>query len=502
MPLRWWERGLVFGLALAVRLYGIAKAPLWSDEIFSWFVAHFSPGRIVSYLLEGNNPPLWELLLHGWMRLWGESVAAMRSLAALCSAGAAVGLYELGYRTGGRWAGASAAIAWIFSSFGQSVGREARAYALLACLTTLSHIAFLHWITARRGLLLWVLSLALLFYTHYMGVWVGLLQLAYLLWAWPAAFWQSAFWAAFVGLAVGALGPVVVFVERLWSYPTLQAGTYASLEGAYNLLWAFSNQPVPTIAALIVLGVGMALRLRSLSQPMTVSYPYWAFWGLFGFLWVVGHFAAIWQPRYLMSAAMGYYWVLGLSLAAWPKRIRPFAAGGLLLLWIGSWEATPSGPAADYPRILQRLSQKPSNQLLILSPPWHTLTWSYYLLHPIQEPCDLKCLDKQMYYQHRVIGAAYYADLPPCHVEAVDTLWWLDMGYCEAFPHGVLPEVLAHRFLPIQVEPLGKKAFLWLWVATEPPALDTRSPLPADSSCAESHSKKEPLQTLPQRSTR
>lgn len=111
MPLRWWEGGLVFGLAFAVRMYKVAEAPLWADEIFSWSAAHLSPGRIVPYLLEGNNPPLWELLLHGWIHLWGDSVAALRSLAALCSAGAAVGLYALGYYTGGRWAGAAAALA-------------------------------------------------------------------------------------------------------------------------------------------------------------------------------------------------------------------------------------------------------------------------------------------------------------------------------------------------------------------------------------------------------
>lgn len=174
-------------------------------------------------------------------------------------------------------------------------------------------MAFLRWITAQRGLLLWVFSLALLFYTHYMGIWVGLLQLVYLLWAWPAAFRQSQFWAALTGLAVGALGPVVVFIERLWFYPALQAGAYASLEGLYNLLWAFSNQPVPTVAALIVLGVGMGLRLRSPNRLPAISYPYWAFWAVYGFLWAIGHFAAIWQPRYLTPAAIGYYWALGLA---------------------------------------------------------------------------------------------------------------------------------------------------------------------------------------------
>lgn len=502
MTLRWWEGLGVFGLALGVRLYGIAEAPLWGDEIFSWAAARLSPGRIVPYLLEGNNTPLWELLLHGWMLLWGDEAAALRSLAAIWSAGAAVGLYVLGCQTGGRWAGAIAALTWIFSTFGQSVGREARAYALLAFLTTVSHIAFLRWLLRRQGLLLWVFSLVLLFYTHYMGIWVGLWQLVSLFWVRPGDFRMPSFWAAFGGAAVGALGPLVVFAERLWHYPSTPLGASASLEGLYNALWAFSNQPVPTVAALVVLGGGFVWWAYRGSLGLAVRYGYGAFGFLYLLLWGMGLVAPIWLPRYLMPAAMGYYWALGLSVAAFPSRVRWGIAAGLMLLWVGSWEPLPMGQGKDYPAIVQRLLQKPPQQPLVVSPSWHTLTWSYYLLRPIHEPSDWSRLPDLLAYRYRMFGAGHYAELPTCLIEATDTLWWLEMGYCQAYPHGILPELLGTRFTPVAVERLGAQAALWLWVATESLSSDTKSLPLRDSSYAGSHSGKALPQNLPQKSTR
>ena len=49
------------------------------DEPFSIFHAAMAPGEIVRELLKGNNPPLYEVLLHFWTSAWGYGTVAVRS---------------------------------------------------------------------------------------------------------------------------------------------------------------------------------------------------------------------------------------------------------------------------------------------------------------------------------------------------------------------------------------------------------------------------------------
>ena len=88
----------LFVLAFALRMWRIGVADLGNDECFSAYHAQGSIGFIVSTLLRGDNPPLWELLLHGWTWVVGISPVALRSLSALLSALTVVPLYAAGKR--------------------------------------------------------------------------------------------------------------------------------------------------------------------------------------------------------------------------------------------------------------------------------------------------------------------------------------------------------------------------------------------------------------------
>lgn len=109
------------------------------------------------------------MLLHFWRRGVGDTEKALRSLAALFNAGTAAGLYMWGRQVGGPWAGWTAGLLWTFSLLGQTIGREARAYALLSCLTVGAHLLFWRWVRTHKGFFLWLASLWALFHTHYMG---------------------------------------------------------------------------------------------------------------------------------------------------------------------------------------------------------------------------------------------------------------------------------------------------------------------------------------------
>lgn len=452
---------------MGIRFYRLDAAPLWSDEIFSWAAAHIPPGQLIPYLLEGNNPPLWELILQGCIRLWGDSPLALRALPALFSTGTAVLLFLLGYRSGGVWAGWIAALLWIFSDYGQSVGREARAYALLGFLTLLSHIVFLQWRTPKNGAFLWALVALLLFYTHYLGSAVIALHVAQLVWdrSWRKLFSGLSYLLPGIGLTG------IVFLDKFLSQTRSETGAFASLEGFYNMLWSFSNQPVPTVIALLVVGGGLFWGRGRLGR----AYPYWAFWGIFLLLWIMGYKAPVWQARYLMPAAVSYYWMLGVTVSALPSLLRWMSSLTLVTAWVISWNPTPPGPIPFHRELGALIAQKPSQHYLVAMPAWTALEWSYYL--PLQEKSRFiadyfAAIQREMYLRHRIVGVNYYAELPVCELQAADTLWVLDYNHAGVFPHGILPDLLRREWQTIQVYNFGKGVKLWIGVRTGASAMD------------------------------
>ncbi|MBC7223343.1 MAG: glycosyltransferase family 39 protein [Anaerolineae bacterium] len=86
-------------LALALRLLRLTEHSLWFDEAMSVHWARQGVARILQVglsLVEDKHPPGYYLLLHGWMRVFGDGEVALRSLGALVGALAVPPVVALG----------------------------------------------------------------------------------------------------------------------------------------------------------------------------------------------------------------------------------------------------------------------------------------------------------------------------------------------------------------------------------------------------------------------
>jgi mannosyltransferase len=72
--------GCVGAVVLGAALRFVARTPLWLDEALSVHVAALPVGLIGDALSRDGHPPLYYLLLHGWMELFGEGDRAVRAL--------------------------------------------------------------------------------------------------------------------------------------------------------------------------------------------------------------------------------------------------------------------------------------------------------------------------------------------------------------------------------------------------------------------------------------
>jgi len=83
-------------LAALLRLPGLGADALWLDEANGVLIASRGVAGILDSLARDGNPPLFYLLLHGWIALFGDSEAAVRSLALAFGVAGVVAVFAAG----------------------------------------------------------------------------------------------------------------------------------------------------------------------------------------------------------------------------------------------------------------------------------------------------------------------------------------------------------------------------------------------------------------------
>jgi hypothetical protein len=179
---------IVVLLAALVRYYDLTNAAIWSDEGFSLMLVTYSPSNILTLSARDVHPPLYYLILHGWVKLFGDGLLAVRGLSALAglvNVGLGIWLMRLiATRRAAVIAGLFLALLPIAVRYSQDV----RMYAILGVWLTGGTIALVCWVRnpeRTRYLVAYSLLMAAGFYTHYFTVfyvlshwlYLGLLQL-------------------------------------------------------------------------------------------------------------------------------------------------------------------------------------------------------------------------------------------------------------------------------------------------------------------------------------
>ncbi|MEA2440373.1 MAG: mannosyltransferase [Thermoleophilaceae bacterium] len=129
-----------------------------------------------------GNPPVYFALLDGWMRLFGGSEAAVRSLSAVFGTATILLAYELGRRLATRRIGLVLAALVAFNPLLVWFSQEARPYALLVLLSGLSFLLFAEALERPSGRVLggWAVASGLALGTHYFAALLIVPELAWL----------------------------------------------------------------------------------------------------------------------------------------------------------------------------------------------------------------------------------------------------------------------------------------------------------------------------------
>lgn len=267
----------ILALAAFVRLIGIAARPIWYDEAFAILFSSKGPAAMLYGTLTTTgagasdiHPLGYYTLLWLWMKIFGQSLVAVRSLSVIAGVLTIPPVYFLMRDFFNERAALAASVFVALSPFHIHYSQEIRMYSFLALWLTLAALAFFRGI--RTGEIKWwvlfTLSAALAQYTHNLAAF-HLLPLA----AIPL---MRRDWKSLRAVFLAGLCAVLLYLPWLIRVPSQVAKISAAywvdrpgLDKILTLLLVYvTNLPLPNTTALFA-GLFIALAAVSIGVMQT-----------------------------------------------------------------------------------------------------------------------------------------------------------------------------------------------------------------------------------------
>lgn len=469
-------------LGAGLRFADLSAKSVWLDEAFSvWMASQPLPDLWAWLARIDHHPPLYYILLQGWLRWFGDGPGAIRSLSALCSTLAIPFLAGAARTLGGRITGLAAALIVAMSPWQVRYAQEARMYGLLTLAVSGALYATARLWTGEaaqaRRIGLWLLlaicqaaamlahntSAALLplainlgfggAWLHqrrrgddgglpglaqpgFLGCWIAAQAAALLIWAvWLPGFWRQ----------------VQVVEQRFWIEPP----TWQTV-GDYGQMLAGGFVPAPLGWAALVLMAGLAgwgvMVWRHqpgklwLVAPLLLTPP------------LVELLVSLRRPIFhlgsLIWTALPFYLLVAVGWTELLKRRRVPAlvvATGLVV----AWGLGLRGYFVDFQKerwdlaAAHVLRSAEPGDLVLFNASWVQLPFVYYLGEGENElPLELRGVPVDLFDRGELEPVMTTADLDTlaAQVQGRDRVWLVYSHHWYTDPAGLIPAELDRRF--------------------------------------------------------
>lgn len=226
---------------IVLRFY--THADLWLDEALTVDISRLPVGLIPGALRRDGAPPLFYVLLHYWMALFGQSDLAVRSLSGVFSCATLPVAWVAARRLGGSKAAVAVVLVLASSPFAIYYGTEARMYAMVGFLVACGIVAVQRALERPRpgNVVAIALCTAALLYSHYWALYLVAATALWALWlAWrgPERLRRSGRWML-LALVVGGLSfipwlPIFIFQAEHTGTPWAEPADFAAMVNAVS----------------------------------------------------------------------------------------------------------------------------------------------------------------------------------------------------------------------------------------------------------------------------
>ena len=389
------NRWVIGGLLLVLTLISLALRTrqlnfyYWIDEAISVGISSHPLEHLPHLLRNDGSPPLYYLLLHVWMQIFGRGPVATHWLSLIPALITVPVAYWGAASLFGRRVGAYAAALTTGVPFLTSYAQETRMYSLLLLLSLLVAVTFVHAFLYRRRRYLpaFSLSLAAALYTHNWALFLGLAAfLAFLYCVWAAPEPRRALWGeGLIGFGVTALlylpwVPTLIYQAQHTGAPWTLAPTVWSLSQGFYFITGGRGAAV---ALLLAAGTGLVAVRRSGRDARWVQSASVALaiigLGTLLIAWLYAKTTPAWSDRYLAVIVGPLIPLVSMGLS----RARGLGIAALVLVccfWVLDPRSTSLSAKSNVAPVAHAMSPYIGPTTLVLSTqPEQVPTLAYYL---------------------------------------------------------------------------------------------------------------------------
>ena len=135
--------------AVAIRAVLLDQRQMFKDEGAAWLVASYPLPGVIQYSMQDTSPPLYALLLHAWIGLFGDGLATMRLLSVVLGVAFVLIAWRWGHEALGRRWGLVVLATVALSGLAMEDAREVQRQVLEALFVALAW--WMLWRLARPG---------------------------------------------------------------------------------------------------------------------------------------------------------------------------------------------------------------------------------------------------------------------------------------------------------------------------------------------------------------
>jgi uncharacterized membrane protein len=388
----------IFAAAIFLRMFHLDYLSLWGDELFSrYYYDLFGPAYLVTGgLTVEPTPPLYYFMLETWMKMFGHTAIALRSLSVVASLIALPLVYAVAREFSTRAVALVAMAFFALSPMAVYYSQEARVYMMTVILASLMLLGIARYLRCahKADLVMYGIAAVIALYSHatmlFLVAGCNIVVLGYLLLTPLSERWAATRNWLFVNVVVALLG-VPLFLAMLsignhgtglsWIAPLALRDVLVTMTGLIIGTIAPFRLPGVELAGLSAIVVGVAIVMAGMSRravAVLIGIP-----AVFFALVVI---ASLRQPI-LLTRILCWMTVPLCVLLAYavvvPSRARVAARVIVTLTFaVGLFYqiARADGAKPPYREVLEeaRMNLLQADEVVI-SPYTSPLLWTYYL---------------------------------------------------------------------------------------------------------------------------
>jgi len=373
---------LIMALAAVLRINFLhIRGDFSFDEFYSYHFSILSWPETIEFWIIETNPPLYSLLIRGWINLFGSAEATVRSLSLVFGLGSIVLLYHLANKFFSRSVALISSLLLTLSATHIIFSTENRGYALLTFLSILSFYLFFSICSQERNRLpIWLAYTAaqtILLYTHLTAALLLIIQMLTLIIHKPdnkkttkkllitniissvlfAIWFLASFFYKFNGSTLNG-----------WYFQSYNIGIKNILNALVEL-FVESNISAAVFSILSIILILLAVKAASLlKENSSIKYIAIFFWALLPFL--LASFLGMYQSKYILYTLPGWCLLISLGITCLKKEIQLATVTILMAILMPLSITTATSETFSWSPYLQYIKENETKNSLTLSTPF------------------------------------------------------------------------------------------------------------------------------------